>query len=108
MTDYMVKKTSSEGNCIYCSKSYSGITMTRHLESCEKRKNFYLETNKKIKTTKSDDDNKNIVFLLSISSKYYPEYWMFLEVDGRSKLKAIDNFLRDTWLECWSFEHVYY
>jgi hypothetical protein len=25
---------------------------------------------------------------------------MFLEVDGRSKLKAIDEFLRDTWLEC--------
>jgi hypothetical protein len=55
--------------------------MTRHLESCEKRKNFYLEMNKK---NKSDHDNKNIVFLLSISSKYYPEYWMFVEVDGRS------------------------
>ena len=25
---------------------------------------------------------------------------MFVEVDCRSKLKVIDNFLRDTWLEC--------
>jgi len=71
--------------------------MRRHLESCEKRKNFYLEMNKKIKNL---SQSNNIVFLLNISSKYYPEYWMFVEVDGRSKLKVIDNFLRDTWLEC--------
>ena len=91
-----MKKIGTEGNCLYCSKSYSGITMmASHLESCEKRKNFYLEMNKK-----SKEQSNNIVFLLSVSSKYYPEYWMFVEVDGRSKLKAIDKFLRDTWLEC--------
>lgn len=94
----MAKSTITQGICLYCSKSYPGITMTRHLESCEKRKNFYLEMNKKIK--KSKEQSNNIVFLLSVSSKYYPEYWMFLEVDGRRKLKAIDKFLRDTWLEC--------
>ena len=93
-----MKKIGTEGNCLYCSKSYSGIAMmASHLESCEKRKNFYLEMNKK---KKSKEQSNNIVFLLSVSSKYYPEYWMFLEVDGRSKLKAIDKFLRDTWLEC--------
>ena len=92
----MAKSTITEGICLYCSKSYSGLaTMTRHLESCEKRKNFYLEMNKKTKS-----QSNNTIFLLRIYSKYYPEYWMFLEVDGRSKLKAIDNFLRDTWLEC--------
>ena len=55
----MVKKIITDGNCLYCSNSYSGIaTMTKHLESCEKRKNFYLEINKKIKTNKSDDTKK--------------------------------------------------
>ena len=44
----MAKSTITEGICLYCSKSYPGITMTRHLESCEKRKNFYLEMNNKI------------------------------------------------------------
>jgi len=93
----MMKKIGTEGNCFYCSNSYSGIyMMTRHLESCEKRKNFYIEMNKKLKNL----SQSNIVFLLSIYSNYYPEYWMFVEVDGRSKLKVIDNFLRDTWLEC--------
>ena len=45
-----MKKIGTEGNCFYCSNSYSGIyMMTRHLESCEKRKNFYIEMNKKLK-----------------------------------------------------------
>ena len=48
----MVKKTATEGDCLYCSKSYSVIGMTRHLESCEKRKHFYLEMNKKIKNSR--------------------------------------------------------
>ena len=33
---------------------------------------------------------------------------MFVEVDCRSKLKVIDNFLRDTWLECCGHELFYY
>src|SRR5215213_6721511 len=93
----MMKKIGNDGNCFYCSNNYYGIyMMTRHLESCEKRKNFYIEMNKKLKNL----SQSNIVFLLSVYSNYYPEYWMFVEVDGRSKLKVIDNFLRDTWLEC--------
>lgn len=92
-----MKKIGTEGNCFYCLNSYSGIyMMTRHLESCEKRKNFYIEMNKKLKNL----SQSNIVFLLGVYSNCYPEYWMFVEVDGRSKLKVIDNFLRDTWLEC--------
>ena len=36
-----MKKIGTEGNCFYCSNSYSGIyMMTRHLESCEKEKIF--------------------------------------------------------------------
>ena len=94
----MVKETDTEGNCLYCSNSYFGIAMMkRHLESCDRRKKFYLEMNKKLKKL---SQSNNIIFLLSISSKYYLEYWMFVEVDGRSKLKAIDNFLREIWLEC--------
>ena len=96
-----MKEINTDGICFYCSKSYSGIIMmTRHLESCENRKNFYLDMNKKLNKSEYDNNNKNIVFLLGISSKYYPEYWMFIEVDGKSQLKAIDNFLRETWLEC--------
>ncbi len=91
-----MKKTVTYGNCSYCSKDYDGITMAKHLESCEQRKNIHFE----ILKNNISSDNKNIIFLLKISSKYYPEYWMFIESDGRSKLKDIDKFLRDTWLEC--------
>lgn len=85
----MVKKnrTNIEGDCLYCSKSYSFIYMTRHLELCEKRKQFYLEMNKKIKNRKES----NIIFLLRISSKYYPDYWMFVEVDDIRNLRLLTN-----------------
>jgi len=99
----MAKRNTADGICIYCSESYSSQAMTRHLESCEKRKNFYLTKNKKNKS-----HSNNIVFLLKVVSKYYPEYWMYLEVDGTAKLKAIDKFLRDTWLECCGHEYVHY
>lgn len=28
------------------------------------------------------------------------EYWMYLEVPANSLLRKLDNFLRDTWVEC--------
>lgn len=101
----MAKSTITQGTCLYCLKSYSGIAMTRHLEFCEKRKNFYL-MNKKIKN-KSQSTN-NIVFLVKVYSKYYPEYWMFLEVDSTVTLKTIDKFLRYLVSMLWAFEYVHY
>jgi len=91
-----VKKIVTYGNCSYCSKDYDGMNMAKHLESCERRKAFYFEI---LKNNKSGNNN-NIIFLLKIYSKYYPEYWMFIECDGKSKLKDIDKLLRDIWLEC--------
>jgi hypothetical protein len=41
-----------------------------------------------------------IVYLLKVSSKYFPEYWFFIEADGMCKLEDIDSLLRDMWLEC--------
>ena len=40
MSSYMVKKTNTEGNCLYCSKSYSGIAMTRISNPVRKGKIF--------------------------------------------------------------------
>ena len=64
----MAKMNITEGICFYCSESYSSPAMTRHLESCGKRKNFYLEIDKKSKL-----QSNNIVFLLKIYSKYYQD-----------------------------------
>ncbi|MGQ9552280.1 MAG: IS1096 element passenger TnpR family protein [Candidatus Bathycorpusculaceae bacterium] len=40
------------------------------------------------------------IFHIAVQGRYSPEYWMHLEVVADAKLKALDSFLRDVWLEC--------
>ena len=66
----MMKKIGTEGNCFYCSNSYSGIyMMTRHLESCEKRKNFYIEMNKKLKNLSQSNICFSFKYLFQLLSR---------------------------------------
>ncbi|MBN1324196.1 MAG: hypothetical protein JW986_09435 [Methanotrichaceae archaeon] len=37
---------------------------------------------------------------LRVEAKYIPNYWMNLEVPASLTLHRLDEFLRDTWLEC--------
>jgi hypothetical protein len=92
----------THGKCTYCSRCFSSSMMARHLDSCKVREDsfspsrpFLREDDKKVQTT--DDD---VVLLLKVSSKYFPEYWLFIETYGVCKLIDIDSFLRNIWLEC--------
>jgi hypothetical protein len=92
----------THGKCTYCSRCFSSSMMARHLDSCKVRedsfslsRSFLREDDKKIQRT--DDD---AVLLLKVSSKYFPEYWLFIETYGVCKLIDIDYFLRNIWLEC--------
>jgi len=40
------------------------------------------------------------IHTLIVYSPDYPEYVLFLETAGTTKLSALDKFLRDIWLEC--------
>lgn len=64
--------------------------MGRHLNKCARRKAF----------EEAARHRKTRLFHIVVGGRYAPEYWMHLEVVAESKLKALDNFLRDTWLEC--------
>jgi hypothetical protein len=95
------------GKCAYCSGSFSGTIMARHLESCKVRhassssqsrdKEYILLRNN---NKNNDTAQHHIVYLLKVSSNYFPEYWLFMEADGMCKLEDIDSLLRDMWLEC--------
>jgi hypothetical protein len=95
------------GKCAYCSGSFSGTIMARHLESCKVRHASPSSQSRDREYILLRNNNKNnntaqhhIVYLLKVSSKYFPEYWLFMEADGMCKLEDIDSFLRDMWLEC--------
>jgi hypothetical protein len=89
----MAKRT-SKGTCNFCGETFSKSVMTRHVESC-RQKEVDSET-----SSSGQSPRKSDVFHLVVEGRYAPEYWMHLEVPAGATLEDLDDFLRDTWLEC--------
>lgn len=76
------------GECYLCGGFYSKAGMINHLKACKQ------------KHTGGESKEKSRIFHLVVDGVHLPEYWVHLEVKGSAKLKDVDNFLRDVWLEC--------
>lgn len=76
------------GECYLCGGVYSKAGMLNHLKACKQ------------KHTCGESKGKSSIFHLVVDGFYLPEYWMHLEVEGSAKLKDVDDFLRNVWLEC--------
>ena len=84
-------RTSGEGACRFCLKTYSGSTIGRHLQSCKaKMEKDVAEASKSKKPER--------IFHIKIFGG--GEYWLHIEMKASSKLSDMDKFLRDIWLEC--------
>ncbi len=87
-----IQKTN--GTCAFCGGIFSKVAMKKHLESCiqkhppEKKSRFPFPVEGKVFT------------ILVEGSSFMHEYWMYLEVPANSMLKKLDNFIRNTWVEC--------
>lgn len=80
----------TKGKCRFCNKEFSRVSIIRHLSSCKARKNE-LESNHGKKTG---------YYELFITDKYLKDYWLVIEIDETLKLKDLDQFIRDIWVEC--------
>ncbi len=87
----MGRRPESRGKCTFCGESAVFSSMTKHLQSCEKRKGAI---DKEIAAKRSK------IYGLKVWATYNPAYWLFLETPHNAKLEDLDNFLRKTWLEC--------
>ena len=83
------KRIASNGTCSLCGEVFDKATMTNHLKSCRHKR-----------AAPQEDKKKALTFHLLVEGRYQPEYWMHLEVPVHATLIALDQFLRDTWLEC--------
>ena len=81
----------SKGICKYCGKEYTRGGMLRHLAACKTRE--AVLANEKTKT-------KCGYFRMVISDRFDNDYWLIIEINENAKLKDLDQFLRDIWLEC--------
>ena len=93
----MAKKTAtretSKGICNFCKGEFEKSKMTQHLKYCKQRI-------ASMETTKSQESEKTRLFHLVVEGRYLPMYWMHLEMPADATLADLDDFLRDTWLEC--------
>jgi hypothetical protein len=85
-------KKASKGACLLCKASYTGTGMAKHLQSCLPK---HLRNQLAKKKSKSQP-----IFHIMAQGAYSPEYWLHLKISSDAKLKDLDQFLRDIWLEC--------
>jgi len=87
-------KNSSKGKCLLCNSMFGKGGITKHLQSC-------IQKNVISETTPSNRKPQNRKFFHIVVEGYdFPEYWMHLKISSDTKLKDLDRFLRDIWLEC--------
>jgi len=72
----------TDGTCKLCEETYTKQGMSRHLGSC---------------LPDSDDGE---IHHLRIAGERRSDYWLHLAVAGTTLLSALDQFLRDLWVEC--------
>jgi len=79
----------TEGKCYYCSKVVTKHVMMKHLDTCDKG----------LLSKDLLSDEKCFPYF-HILADAYDIYWMHIAVSASAKLRELDKFLRDTWLEC--------
>jgi hypothetical protein len=84
----------SKGTCSFCQAEFSKSSMVRHLETCQQR---VIADAKATSRQKGQQTRK---LHLVVEGRDLPMYWMHLEVTASTTLATIDQFLRNTWLEC--------
>ncbi|MFZ2411607.1 MAG: hypothetical protein WAW23_08565 [Candidatus Methanoperedens sp.] len=83
----------SNGTCAICGASFSKTAMKKHLESCIQKHHFRKPSGYPVPV-------ETKLFTVLVEGRSFYEYWMYLEIPANSMLKKLDNFLRDTWVEC--------
>lgn len=84
-----MKDRKNKTKCQLCGSAFSASGISRHLTSC-------LE-----KTLQNHPRDANASYLhLHIKGFHLPEYFLHLLVSEKIRLKELDRYLRDLWLEC--------
>lgn len=73
----------TKGTCASCDRTMGKAAMTRHVASC------------------GDNERGPQAAVVSVCDRHAPsDYWLHLEIPMHATLRALDDYLRDVWLEC--------
>ena len=83
----------TKGLCSFCGQPVAKVSANKHLSSCAK----ILEAIAKAEDSKR---KRETLFHLRVQAEGQAQYWLDLEMRGSAKLKDLDHYLREIWLEC--------
>lgn len=89
----MSNQAKTEGVCIFCGRRASRGGMSRHLQTCAKRKAV-------IRAADETEGQDETLIHLQVQDAGAGDFWMHLEMRGGATLKKLDTYLRAIWLEC--------
>ena len=95
-------EVSSRGKCFLCDKSFTKSGISRHLKACQERDRASADR------VRAPGGLKMKGFRLAIEGRDFPGYWLHLEITADATLRVLDQFLRDTWLECCGHMSAFY
>ena len=77
-----------DGKCEICGENATRRMASRHVKKCR-------AANPLPAGTKEAE-----IFTLMVTAPPFPEFFLVVEIGGDKTLASLDQFLRDTWLEC--------
>ena len=83
----------TEGACVFCGKRASRGGMSRHLQTCVKRKAVIAAADEK------PGEDETLIHL-QVQDGGSGDFWLHLEMRGGATMKKLDEYLRAIWLEC--------
>lgn len=87
----------TKGYCKYCGKEMTRSGMVRHLAECRK------------KHSALGNEKDRVPYLeLVLYGTHQKNYWLIIQMKETAKLSALDQFIRDIWVECCGHLSAFY
>ncbi|CAG0948148.1 hypothetical protein ANRL3_00007 [Anaerolineae bacterium] len=89
----MSRAKQSKGQCGFCGQEFAKNGASRHIKSCA----GFQQAVAKAEGSKRKSET---LYHLRAQAEGQAEYWLDLEMPGSARLKDLDHYLREIWLEC--------
>ncbi len=90
----MPRKKQTRGVCVYCDKEMTRGGLARHLKTCSERQKIIAAADA------GKQGLRQNIYHLQVQDAWGGDFWLHLEMNGESRLKDLDSYLRAIWLEC--------
>lgn len=89
----MARAKPTKGQCAFCGQEIAKASAARHLAACP----AWLAAQAKAAGSKRKSEE---LYHLRVQAEGQAQFWLDLEMRGSAKMKDLDHYLREIWLEC--------